>query len=98
MNLPILELSKKLLEIRSKDQFVPGEIAQINITASFKTSIIIEIIDNSETTIKQITCVTTKDFICQTFWQIPKDIISGPYTIKAKDGINMDEKEVVIRN
>ena len=38
--------------------------------------------------IQKLTCNTTKEFKCETFWNIPKDTIPGTYTIKAYDTIS----------
>ena len=98
MNLPISQFSEKLLQIQLIEEVNAGEIIQIDVTSSFKTTIVMEVIDNSGTIIKEMTCNTTKEFICQTFWQTPKDTIPGTYTLKAEDGTNFDEIEFVIRN
>jgi hypothetical protein len=96
--LPIAEISEKVLEIKLSDLVSAGEIVPIEITTSFKTTVMIEIVNSSGTIIKEMTCNTTKDFICQTFWQISKDLPAGTYSIKAQDGTNYDEKEFAIRN
>ena len=98
LNLPISQFSEKLLQIQLIEEVNAGEIIQIDVTSSFKTTIVMEVIDNSGTIIKEMTCNTTKEFICQTFWQTPKDTIPGTYTLKAEDGTNFDEIEFVIRN
>ena len=98
LNLQLSEASEKMLEIKLNDQVSAGEIVQIEITTSFKTTLVIEIVDDSGTVVKEMTCNTTKDFICQTFWQISKDFPMGTYTIKANDGTNYDEKEFLIVN
>ena len=98
LNLPISQFSEKLLQIQLIEEVNAGEIIQIDVTSSFKTTIVMEVIDNSGTIIKEMTCNTTKEFICQTFWQTPKDTIPGTYTLKAEDGTNVDEIEFVIRN
>ena len=40
---------------------------------------------------KTITCNTTKDFVCQTFWPIPKTILPGTYILEARDSVNSNE-------
>ena len=71
--------------IKANKEVKAGDLLEMWITASQKTSIIIEIIDAEGEEIEKITCVTTKEFICQPFWNIPKNIIPGTYTIKAYD-------------
>ena len=41
--------------------------------------------------VQELTCNTTKEFKCETFWSIPKDTIPGTYTIKAYDAISSSE-------
>jgi hypothetical protein len=35
--------------------------------------------------VQKLTCITTKEFKCESFWSVPKDTIPGEYTIKAFD-------------
>ena len=40
---------------------------------------------------KTLNCNTTKDFICETFWLIPKDMMIGKYFITVNDAISSDQ-------
>ena len=65
---------------------------KIEITASHKTSITIEIWDPSGNKIDNtLSCNTTKEFICETFWTVPQEIVPGTYTIKVNDAISSDQ-------
>ena len=69
-----------------------SEILKIEITASHKTSITIEIWDPSGNKIDNtLSCNTTKEFICETFWTVPQEIVPGTYTIKVNDAISSDQ-------
>ena len=69
-----------------------GDILKIEITASHKTSITIEIIDPSENRVDNtLSCNTTKEFICETFWTVPEDTLPGTYTVKVNDAISSDQ-------
>ena len=63
----------------------------MSITASKKTSIVIEIIDIDGEKVAALSCTTTKEFICQPFWNVPKDTIPGTYTVKAFDSTTSAE-------
>ena len=41
--------------------------------------------------IADLGCTTTKEFVCETFWSVPKNTIPGTYTIKAYDAISSSE-------
>jgi hypothetical protein len=62
-----------------------GSLLEMKITTSKKTSIIIEIADMDGEQVQKLTCITTKEFKCESFWSVPKDAIPGEYTIKAFD-------------
>ena len=69
-----------------------GDILKIEITASHKTSITIQILDPSENPIdKTLSCNTTKEFICETFWTVPQETLPGTYTVKVNDAISSDQ-------
>ena len=68
-----------------------GQNVKISITASHKTSIIIEIIDEQNQLVNQLNCNTTKEFKCETFWSVPKDALPGEYIIRAYDSVNSAE-------
>ena len=68
-----------------------GQNVKISITASHKTSIIIEITDEQNQLINTLNCNTTKEFKCETFWSVPKDSLPGEYIIRAYDSMNSAE-------
>jgi hypothetical protein len=71
--------------IKATKEVKAGDLLEMGITASHKTSIIIEIVDIDGEEVEILTCITTKEFKCQAFWNIPKNTIPGTYTIKAYD-------------
>jgi len=79
------------MSVKSSEKVAIGDLLKIWISASHKTSIIIEIIDSEGDIIQELTCNTTKEFKCETFWSIPKDAIPGTYTIKSYDAISSSE-------
>jgi hypothetical protein len=79
------------MTVKATEEVTVGNLLEIDILASHKTSIIIEISDMNENIVQEMTCNTTKEFKCETFWSVPKDTIPGTYTIKAHDPINSDE-------
>lgn len=62
-----------------------GENIKIQLIATKKTSILIEIIDPDNIKIDELTCITKSDFTCQTLYTITKEMIRGEYTIIAAD-------------
>jgi hypothetical protein len=96
-NLDVVEFNvfSKLSEgmtVTVTEKAVIGEIIKIEIVASHKTSITIEIIDPSgNVTDNTLSCNTTKEFICETFWTVPEETIPGTYTIKVNDAISSDQ-------
>ena len=79
------------MTIRVSEQVKSGDLLKMSISASHKTSIIIEILDIQGNEIEKMTCNTTKEFKCETFWSIPKNTAPGTYTIKAHDSISSTE-------
>jgi hypothetical protein len=79
------------MTIKVAEEVKVGELLKMSISASKKTSIIIEILDDEGNQIQQLTCSTTKEFKCQPFWSVPKNTIPGTYTIKAYDSISSSE-------
>ena len=69
-----------------------GQTFKIDIQASHKTSIIIEILDQKLELMDTLSCNTTTDFKCEVLWTIPKDTLPGTYTVKAYDRISSDQK------
>ena len=74
-----------------------GQNLKISITASHKTSIIIEIINEQSELVNKLNCNTTKEFKCVTYWTIPDDSLPGDYTIKAYDAINSAQIVFVLK-
>ena len=73
---------------------LPGytDSIKIMITASHKTSISIEILnDLGESIDKTLMCNTTSDFKCEIYQPITKQMTPGIYTIKAYDAISSGE-------
>ena len=69
-----------------------GQTFKIDIQASHKTSIIIEILDQKLELMDTLSCNTTAEFKCEVLWTIPKDALPGTYTVKAHDRISSDQK------
>ena len=85
----VISTGKEGLSVKVTKEVEPGDIIKINIIASHKTSITMEITNELEAIIdKTLTCNTTKEFVCETFWPVPKNMIPGTYTIKVNDAIN----------
>jgi len=81
----VLSSTEEGMSIKLTEKVAQGSLLEMWITASKKTSILIEIIDIDGELIEELSCITTKEFICQPFWNIPKDAIPGTYTVKAFD-------------
>jgi hypothetical protein len=79
------------MTVKTAEEVKLGELLKISIIASHKTSIIIKITDMDGQNISDLGCSTTKDFVCETFWSVPKDAIPGTYTIKVNDAISSNE-------
>jgi hypothetical protein len=79
------------MNVKATEKVIVGNLLKIDITASHKTSIIIEISDTNGNIVQELMCNTTKEFKCETFWSIPKDTIPDTYTIKAYDSISSSE-------
>jgi len=86
------------MNVKVTEEVKIGDLLKISITASHKTSIEIEIIDMNEDIMDDtLTCITTKEFVCETFWPIPKNAIPGTYTIKVNDAISSDEATFIVK-
>ena len=101
-NLDTVELNvfSTILEgmtVKTAEEVKLGELLKISIIASHKTSIIIKITDMDGQNISDLGCSTTKDFVCETFWSVPKDVIPGTYTIKVNDTISSNETTFEIK-
>jgi hypothetical protein len=81
----------KGMSIRVSEKVTTGDLLKMSITTYKKTSIKIEIFDMDENEIQKLTCNTTKEFKCETFWSVPKNIVPGTYKIKAYDAISSSE-------
>ena len=69
----------------------------IGITVSQKSSVNLVIVDsNNEQIGETLSCVPTADFKCEILWMIPKDIMSGTYTIRVSDSFTTAEKNIEI--
>ena len=73
------------MSIKANEKVEQGSLLEMKITTSKKTSIIIEITDMDGEQVQKLTCITTKEFKCESFWSVPKDTIPGTYTLKAFD-------------
>ena len=82
---------KEGMIVKTTERSIAGDLLRIDIVASHKTSIQIEIFNDEEKKVQELMCNTTKEFKCETFWSIPKDTIPGTYTIKAYDAISSSE-------
>ena len=79
------------MAVKTAEEVQVGELLKISVIASHKTSIIIKITDMDGQDIADLGCTTTKEFVCATFWSVPKDAIPGTYVIKVNDSISSDE-------
>ena len=101
-NLDTVELNvfSTILEgmtVKTAEEIKQGELLKISIIASHKTSVIIEITDMDGGVISDLGCTTTKEFVCETFWSVPKNTIPGTYTIKVNDAISSNETTFEIK-
>jgi hypothetical protein len=87
----VFSSTEKGMDVKASEKVVVGDLLKIWISASHKTSIIIQITDEDGESVQELTCNTTKEFKCETFWSIPKGSIPGEYTIKAYDSISSSE-------
>jgi uncharacterized protein YfaS (alpha-2-macroglobulin family) len=79
------------MTIKTNEKITTGDLLKIDIVASHKTSIKIEISNEEGQNVQELMCNTTKEFKCETFWSIPKDTVPGTYKIKAYDAISSSE-------
>jgi hypothetical protein len=87
----VFSATEEGMSIKISEEVLAGELLKILISASHKTSIIIEISDTEGNIVQELTCNTTKEFKCETFWSIPKTTIPGTYNIKSYDAISSSE-------
>jgi len=92
----VFSATEKGMDVKSSEQVIVGDLLKIWISASHKTSIIIEITDEDGEQVQKLNCNTTKEFKCETFWSIPKGSIPGTYNIKAYDSISSSETKFEI--
>ena len=85
------------MSVKTMEEVKVGELLKISIAASHKTSVIIKITDIDGQDIADLGCTTTKEFICETFWSVPKETIPGTYVIKANDAISSNETTFEIK-
>ena len=79
------------MTVKATETIMAGDLLKIDITASHKTSIIIEISNAEGDKVQKLMCNTTKEYKCETFWSTPKDTIPGTYNIKVYDAISSSE-------
>ena len=48
----------------------------------------LQITDDSGENIEKISCNTTKEFLCEVFWTVPKNTSPGTYTVTIDDAKN----------
>jgi hypothetical protein len=92
----VLSTTQEGMTLKTTNEVTVGDILEMSIVASHKTSIIIEITNFDGDMIQELSCTTTKEFKCETFWSIPKDIIPGTYMIKANDSISSSETTIEV--
>jgi hypothetical protein len=99
MEFDVFSATEEGMSVKSSEKVKMGDLLKIWITASHKTSIIIEISDSEGNNVQELNCNTTKEFKCETFWSIPKNTIPGTYTIKSYDAISSSETtfEVLVK-
>ena len=87
------------MAVKTAEEVEVEGLLKISVIASHKTSIIIKIIDMDGQDIADLGCTTTKEFVCATFWSVPKNTIPGTYVIKVNDSISSDETtfEVIMK-
>jgi hypothetical protein len=73
-----------------------GQTFKIDIQASLKSSIIIEILDYNLEVIDKMNCNTTTDFKCEILWTVTKDRLPGTYTVRANDAVSSAEKSFIV--
>ena len=74
-----------------------GKTLKIEIQTTHKTGIVLQIVnENGEIIVDSLSCNTTAEFNCETFWTIPKDILPGTYTVIADDNRNKTETQFLI--
>ena len=75
-----------------------GDIMNIGITVSQKSSVNLKVFDSNDQQIGDaLSCVPTADFKCEILWTIPKDIMPGTYTISVSDSYTIAEKDIEIK-
>ena len=73
-----------------------GQTFKIDIQASQKSSIIIEILDYNLELVDTMNCNTTTEYKCEILWTVTKERLPGTYTVKAKDSISSAEKSFTV--
>jgi len=91
MEFNVFSATEEGMNVKATKKLFVGDLLKIWISASHKTSIIIEIADMEEQIVQKLTCNTTKEFKCETFWSIPKNTVPGTYMIKVYDAISSSE-------
>jgi hypothetical protein len=93
------KLQDELSIIVREDIEIPGfgKSIKLFLTATHKTSIIVEIINNEQQVIDKLNCNTTTEFKCEVLWTISKDVVPGEYTIKAYDSLASIETKYLVK-
>ena len=73
-----------------------GQTFKIDIQASQKSSIIIEILDYNLELVETMNCNTTTEYKCEILWTVTKNMLPGTYTVRANDTISSAEKSFVV--
>ena len=74
-----------------------GKTMKIEIQTTHKASILVKIFNqNGDVIEKGLSCNTTAEFNCETYWNIPKNILPGIYTVIADDNRNKSETQFTI--
>jgi len=73
-----------------------GQTFKIDIQASQKSSIVIEILDYNLELIDTLNCNTTAEYKCEILWTVTKDMLPGTYTVRANDSVSSAEKSFLV--
>ena len=73
-----------------------GQTFKIDIQASQKSSIVIEILDYNLELIDTLNCNTTAEYKCEILWTVTKDMLPGTYTVIASDSVSSAEKSFIV--
>jgi len=75
-----------------------GESIKFGILANQKTSVTLQIFDQSNSPISEIlSCTPTAEFKCEILWTIPNDLALGTYIVRVSDSIITEESTFEIK-